>query len=264
MWNKLLIGDAKLSLASRLPQEVFSDPQWEDLLQRWRRGAYRAAFFRDLVLAEAQRWPSKPVILDIGCGRGFDGERGLQASLAEAASQYLGVEPDASIRPSRCFAKVFPCRLEDAPLAPGSIDVAFAVFVLEHLARPQAFFEALFTALRPGGVFWGFTIDRRHPFAIVSLAAEWLGLKSWLLRRLGDAESYRGPGHYPVYYRANTPAAIRRLATRFRSIRTATLHQEGQFDAYLPSRVRPLSRLFDRICYRIGVQGPMLVARLEK
>lgn len=248
----------------RETREPFSNAMWEDLSRRWAQGAYRATFFRDLILADARRWRPKPVLLDIGCGRGFDGVAGLQETLAEAAGQYLGVEPDASIRLASCFTAVHHCRLEDAPLAPGSIDLAFAVFVIEHLPRPREFFEALFTALAPGGVFWGFTMDRRHPFAIASLAAEWLGVKGWILRRLGNAEAARGPGHYRAYYRANTPAAIRRFSRRFRSIRTVNLHQEGQLDAYLPPRARPVSRFFDRMFARLGAPGPMLVVRLEK
>jgi SAM-dependent methyltransferase len=244
--------------------EAFSDATWEDFFQRWRQGAHRASFFRDMVLTDVRRFHPKPVLLDIGCGRGFDGETGLQQSLAEVAGRYIGIEPDASIRMSDCFTQVHHCTLEDAPLVPASIDVAFAVFVVEHLPCPREFFDKLFTVLVPSGVFWGFTIDLRHVFALLSLAADRLRVKGCLLRRMGNTEAARGPAHYRTYYRANTPSAIRRCIGPFRSIRMMNLHQAGQFDAYLPAWVRPASRWLDRIVAAVGLPGPMLVVRLEK
>jgi SAM-dependent methyltransferase len=244
--------------------EAFSDATWEGFHQRWRQGAYRASFFHDMILADARRFQPKPALLDIGCGRGFDGEPGLQQSLAEAAGRYVAIEPDASIRLSECFTEVHRCALEEAPLAAASIDLAFAVFVVEHLRTPQSFFDKLIEILVPGGVFWGFTVDLRHAFALLSLAADRLGVKDWCLKNVGSAEVLRGPGHYRAFYRANTPNAIRRCASRFRCVRLMNLHQEGQFDAYLPRWARPGGRWLDRLAAALGLPGPMLVMRLAK
>jgi SAM-dependent methyltransferase len=176
----------------------------------------------------------------------------------------VGVEPDASVRLSGCFTEVHRCTLESAPLAAASIDLAFAVFVIEHLRCPQEFFDQVFKVLVPGGVFWGFTIDVRHVFALFSLLADGLEVKSWILRCVGNTEAMRGPGHYRTFYRANTPRAVRRYTTRFRSVRLVNLHQEGQFDAYLPSCARRGGRWLDRFVATVGLPGPMLVVRLEK
>jgi SAM-dependent methyltransferase len=245
-------------------REPFSDATWGELLRRWCQGAYRASFFRDMILTDVRRLGPEPALLDIGCGRGFDGEPGLRRSLAELAGQYVGIEPDASIPVLDGCTQVHRCPLEDAPLAPATIDVAFAVFVIEHLRRPQAFFDKVFEILADGGVFWGFTIDLRHFFALVSLAAEGLGVKEWCLKRLGATETMRGPGHYRAFYRANTPCAIRRCAGRFRSVRMMNLRQSGQLDAYLPQWARPGGRWLDRLTAALRLPGPMLVVRLEK
>ena len=244
--------------------EPFSDATWEDFLRRWLLGAYRASFFHDMVLADVRRLGPKPAVLDIGCGRGFDGDPALQRSLAELAGRYVGIEPDLSVRLSDCFTQVHRCTLEAASLAPSSIDVAFAMFVLEHVPCPQAFFVRLFDVLSTGGVFWGFTIDLRHMFALISLATERLGLKGWCLKRLGATEMARGPGHYPAFYQANTPSAIRRWGGRFRSVRLMNLYQAGQFDAYLPRWAHRAGRAIDRLTALLGLPGPMLVVRLEK
>ena len=245
-------------------REEFSDATWEELRRRWRQGAYRAGFFRDVILADARRFGPSPRLLDIGCGSGLDGDPAIQQALAGAAGRYVGVEPDASVPIPPCVAEAHRCCLEDAPLLPSSIDVAFASFVLEHLRRPHAFWAKLWEILSPGGVFWGFTIDWRHFFGPVSLLAERSGLKSWYLRRVRSGGTLASVVTYPTYYRANTPRAIRRHAGRYASVRFMNLHQTGQFDAYLPRWLHPASHLVDRLTAGLRLPGPTLVMRLEK
>jgi SAM-dependent methyltransferase len=244
--------------------DEFSDTAWADWLGRWRLGAYRAGFFRDLILADAQRLGPRPTLLDIGCGSGLDGDPAMQQSLADVAGRYVGIEPDLSMAVAPCFTEVHRCRLEDAPLAPGSIGVAFAVFVIEHLRRPRDFWRRLFELLAPGGVFWGFTIDRRHFFGPASLLMERTGLKRWYVDRVRRAGAVSNVRTYPVCYRANTPGEIRRQVGQFRSARFMNLHRMGQFDAYLPGWLQPAGRFVDRLTAGLGLPGPMLVVRLEK
>jgi hypothetical protein len=71
-----------------------------------------------------------------GCGHGFDGDEALQRSIAQAAGAYLGIEPDESVMLGPYVTESHRCFFEDAPVQDGSIDVAFAVIVLEHLADP--------------------------------------------------------------------------------------------------------------------------------
>jgi SAM-dependent methyltransferase len=58
---------------------------WETYHARYRAGAWRAPIFRDMVLSDIRSAGSGACVLDIGCGRGFDGDSRLQRSLAEAA-----------------------------------------------------------------------------------------------------------------------------------------------------------------------------------
>jgi SAM-dependent methyltransferase len=245
-------------------QEEFSDATRAEWLRRWRLGGYRAAFFRDLILADARRLGPRPTLLDIGCGAGLDGDPVLQQSLADVAGRYIGIEPDSSMTVGQGFTEVYRCALEDAALAPSSIDVAFAVFVIEHLRRPVDFWERLFELLVPGGVFWGFTIDLRHFFGLASILVEKAGWKRWYLDRVRRAESLAKVRTYPAYYRANTPGEIRRQVGRFRAARFMNLHRTAQFDAYLPHWLQPAGRLVDRLTGAVGLPGPMLVVRLEK
>ena len=86
--------------------------------------------FRDMVQQDLQRRGSRrPTVLDIGCGRGFDDDVKLQASLAACAERYIGVEPDVDADLAAHFSETHRCLFEDAPIAPGSVDLAFAVMV---------------------------------------------------------------------------------------------------------------------------------------
>jgi len=245
-------------------REPFSDATWNAFLRRWEQGDYRASFFRDMVLTDVRRLGPRPTVLDIGCGRGLDGEPALQRSLAEQSGAYVGIEPDPAIPAADWFTQVHRCRLEDAPLEPASIDVALAVFVIEHVRSPKTLFRKIFEVLVEGGVFWAFTIDARHVFALASLLAQGLRIKQWCIHHARDAGVRCDVEVYPTYYRANTPCAIRRYSAGFRSVRVMNLHQTGQFDAYLPRRAHPCSHGLDRLAALLRLPGPMLVARLEK
>ncbi len=134
---------------------------------RFRCGEWRATVFQDLVLADIRRSVS-PTVIDIGCGSGFDDSRDLQIALAQSAGRYIGIEPDPGVALSNIFAETHRCLFEEAPLQAESVDVAFCVMVLEHLEHPQAFWDKVHAVLRPGGVFWGFSLDARFYFPRLS------------------------------------------------------------------------------------------------
>jgi len=136
--------------------------------------------------------------------------------------------------------------------------------VLEHVASPERFFGKLHDALAPGGVFWGFTVDRRHYFSCASRIMELLHLKDrylrWHLGRRGDAPYH----NYPTCYRANSPRQVARHARQFAQCETANFHRIGEEDYYLPWLLRPLGRLADRAIDVLRLPGAILVCRLQK
>src|SRR5438067_623928 len=135
-----------------------SVPELSLAATRYRQGENRGTIFRDLVLGSLSSIGSdKPTVLDVGCGRGLDGDPNLQESIARSA-RLIGVEPDTSRPAAPCFSQVYPCSLEDVPLPCGSVTVVYAVFVLEHLACPTRFWRKIYDLLVPGGVFWGLTV----------------------------------------------------------------------------------------------------------
>ena len=243
------------------------EARWRPFVERYAKGSWRAPIFRDMLLEEARAFKergSAPVMLDIGCGRGFDDDPGLQQSLALAAGSYLGVEPDPDIALKELFSRVWRSPLEEADIAPESVDIAFAVMVLEHIARPRLFWDRLRDILKPGGVFWGFTVDARHPFVLVSRCMERLRLKERYLSKLRGGTSEERYENYPVFYRTNTPAAVRSFTRGFTEVYFPPLKRVERFDYYLPGPLRPLASLYSRCGAALNLPSSILAVRVEK
>jgi SAM-dependent methyltransferase len=240
---------------------AIANERWASYRDRFRSGSWRAPIFRDMVLADIRAVGPDVTVLDIGCGHGFDGDARLQQSLAEASSRYLGVEPDAAIEVGDCFAEVHRSFLEDATIAPGSVHVALAVMVLEHVATPERFWDKLRAVLAPGGVFWGFTMDGRHRFCRASRFAERLRLKDLYLRWLRGERGRDRYENYPVHYRCNTPEQVKAQAHGFASCECLTLGRVGQLDYYLPRALRPIASGLDRWDLWLDRPGSILAIR---
>lgn len=235
------------------------------VLGRYRGGEPRNLIFRDLILGSVARVRADVVsVLDIGCGHGLDGSLELQRSIADAAGRFIGVEPDPDIQPPAHFTEVHRCLLEDAPLAPGSIHVAYSAFVLEHVATPQRFWDRIYDALAPGGVVWGITVDARHPFRLASGLLERLQLKDAYLDLLRGRRGIDRYENYPTHYRTNAPRQIRGQTRRFTRAAFLSLHREGQLDYYVPRSYRWAMRLMERAAMTLRLPGSVLLVRLTK
>jgi SAM-dependent methyltransferase len=246
------------------PPDAEPEPRWAPYVRRYRDGEWRDRIFRDLVAEDARKMGEAPTILDIGCGRGLDGNVELQRSLADLAGRYIGIEPDPDVPLADHFGEAHRALFEEAPIGAGSVDVAFAVMVLEHLPSPGAFWEKLRATLRPGGVFWAMTVDGRHPFALASRWADRMHLKTRYLNLLRGERGVQRYEDYPVYYRSNTPAQVRRQAAGFRSVDLINFSRVGQWSPYLPPPLRPLADYCDRRSMRRGRPGTLLMIRAEK
>jgi SAM-dependent methyltransferase len=233
-------------------------------LQAYRQGRWRALILSELILDDMRRIGSSPTVLDIGCGKGFDDSPELQSRIAASAGRYIGVEPDSTIECPPWLTTVYRSTLEEAPIEPGSIQVAFAIMVLEHVTQPGPFFDKLHSVLAPNGVFWGLTVDARHWFRYASTLLERLHIKNWYLDRVAGTVSEGRYVNYPTAYRANSPWQIERLARGFSSAEFASLQKVGQLDSYLPRPLRSPAALVDRFLTGLHLPGAILVCRLVR
>ncbi len=242
-----------------------SDEAWAPYIARYHSGEWRDRIFRDMFLADVARMGRKPTILDIGCGEGLDGSVELQRSIAAASGRFIGIEPDPEIALGDHFTETLRCCFEEAPLAPASIDLACAVMVLEHLPRPEVFWDKLWEVLADGGVFWGLTVDARHVFSRLSLWADRLKIKNlymdFVLGRGAESGRYR---NYPTYYRTNTPVQILRFAHAFRSTEFINFSRVGQWSPYLPRSLQGIARGIDERSIRKKQPGTLLAVRAVK
>lgn len=243
------------------------DQQWLSYSQRYMAGEWRAPIFRDMILADAAMLAGESghlSILDIGCGGGFDSDARLQESISAVADEYIGVEPDVAVDLGPIFSAYHRCCFEDAPLADESIDIAFAVMVLEHFENPRAFWDKVHRVLRKGGVFWGFTVDARHWFVTASAVTGKLGVKDFYLDLLHGRRGVERYENYDVFYRTNTPRQIQAFTRAFTSTTVLNFLRVGQMDFYLPPGFRWLGRWADRAAIGGGRPGNLLAVRVRK
>lgn len=156
-------------------------------------------------------------VLDIGCGRG-----GLVEQLDHPLPQVVGIDPDwLSLQEHRLKLTSAVAFSDDLPFAPNTFDVAFASWVLEHLARPFLTFQSIARVLKPGGVFVFITPNGRHPLALLNKTMGRLGrlqgrLVAGLYGRSADDT-------FATHYRANSQPDLENLATQS-GFRLTSLH----------------------------------------
>jgi SAM-dependent methyltransferase len=239
-------------------------PRYARSLARYRSGTWRDRIMHDLIIEDAQLLNRPCTFLDIGCGKGFDDDLPLQVSLSNHASRYIGVEPDQQVALGPHFTDSYRCLFEQAPIPSASVDIAFAIMVIEHLSEPQKFWDKVRDVLVPGGVFWGLTIDNRHPFAKFSLLAEKLRIKDIYMRMLMGERGEERYLNYPVYYRSNSPLQVCSYLQSFQSSEVINFSREDQLEAAFPRRLRPVVRAYDRWGMARGKPGTLLAIRAVK
>ena len=233
-----------------------------EVTRRYQQGECRSPIFRDVIQESIRQHGDR--VLDIGCGHGFDDNAEMQQSIASLASHFVGIEPDPEIQIPEYFNEVHHSVLESAPLRKHSIDVAYSVFVLEHIKDADLFWQKIDDVLAPGGVFWGFTVDGRHPFRMASDAMESIGVKDFYLNRIQGRRGEERYENYPTWYRANTPRSIDKFTDRFATTSYLSLHRPGQLDYYFPQIVRPMTRTCEWLMMKARCPGSVLVVRAEK
>jgi SAM-dependent methyltransferase len=239
---------------------------WRTWLARLNSWEWRTPVFFEIVSREigVRSGATRPAVLDIGCGLGFDGEVRFQQALAAQAGRFIGVEPDFTVDPPQIFSEVHRTTLEDAPIARGSVEVAYAIMVLEHVADPAAFWSRLYDILAPGGVFVAFSVNAAHWFAPLARLLSAMRLKSRYLDLVHGKRGMERYADYPVYYRTNTLRQVRRVAGGFRSIAALPFGPAGIVASYAPRRLRPIVRAADRLAYRLHGQPINIMIRAER
>jgi SAM-dependent methyltransferase len=147
-------------------------------------------------------------VLDVGCGRGAIAPFPWEAY---PSVKLWGIDPDPTAVENphlEAFTLMTPNANWEIPS--GTVDLAIARYVLEHVEDPVAFFRNLSRVLKPGGKFIFLTPNRWHPAMI---ASHWLpyGIKQRILALTKRADPH---DVFPTCYLLNSASAVARAVRR--------------------------------------------------
>lgn len=147
-------------------------------------------------------------VLDVGCGRGTVSPYPWHK---HSNIRLWGIDPDPTAAENPHLESF--TLLTDDPnwqIPSGTVDLAVARYVLEHVADPNSFLRNLSRVLKPGGKFLFLTPNRWHPAMI---ASHWLpyGVKQRILALTKRADPH---DVFPTCYLLNSAAALKPAAQR--------------------------------------------------
>ena len=151
-----------------------------------------------------QHLDSSSNVIDLGAGAGSF----YKYKLKGCVSRIVGVDAGPRVLSNPLLDEGRVGDLCALPFPEASFDVAFSIYVLEHIADPNRFCREVARVLKPGGWFLALTPNRYH---YVSLAAAATPLRFHRffnrLRGVGDEDSFR------TEYRLNTRRSLTRHFT---------------------------------------------------
>jgi SAM-dependent methyltransferase len=179
-------------------------------------------------------------VLEIGCGPAL---HPAIACLADLPAQLDGVDPSEEVHRHPHLSLRWQAPLEEAAVPENTYDLAVAFNVVEHLANPRPFLEAVHRVLKPGGVFWALTPHANHPFCMLSRALDVMTVKYVIARHNA------GVNDYPAYYRLNRKRQVRRAikGLGFDAPRFEHFTAPGWHVGYFPRALHWGPVLFDRL-----------------
>lgn len=158
--------------------------------------------------------------LDVGGGRDvFPSHPRLAAELATRVGVLVGVDPSPNVHENPYVHRKVQAFIEDYA-ADEPFDLLTLRMVAEHIMNPDAATAALARLTRPGGRMVVYTVNKLTPLAAAAWAVPFRfhhAVKR-VLWRTDEKDTF------PVAYRMNTRAALRRLFTAHGFRETAFAH----------------------------------------
>jgi len=141
-------------------------------------------------------------VLDIGAGAGELNAYQLRGRVREI----IGVDLDPRVQTNPLLDRGIVGNATALPLEDRSVDLAFSIYMMEHVARPASFIREIRRVLRPGGFYLALTPNVRHYVCLASRITPEC-FHRWFRRRHMNVNE---DDTFGTYYRLNTRSDLRR------------------------------------------------------
>lgn len=178
--------------------KIFRTQYWDERLYPSSAIRDPAEYFAEFLNA---RVTENSDVLDIGAGAGERNGYNLKGRCRSVT----GVDFDPRVVENPLVDRGVIQQDESIPLADNSVDIAFSIYVLEHVENSAGFCAEVARVLRPGGEFWALTPNTCHYVPLVARLTP-QAFHKWL-------NEMRGRDHddtFPTYYRLNSRKSLRR------------------------------------------------------
>lgn len=190
-------------------------------------------------------------VLNIGAG---EGRSESFRAVMRKQPYVVGIDPHETVMSNATLDERYQLTMEDyAATHPERFDVAFSIYVLEHVADPDRFINACASVLKPGGRLFGLTLNRYQYFGFVTWATTRLGVSEAVLKRIKSQDEI-DQYHFPTQYRLNTIGTISKHleSAGFSSVEFRCFDQPERYAWYLPKRLSGFSHGYAKAAYRVG------------
>ncbi len=184
-------------------------------------------------------------ILDAGCGDTLM----LMNRYAPHVKFAVGTDVVTPSYPPAPNGAVTIADLGALPFEDQSFDLVVSRSVVEHLEFPRAVFAELRRVLRPGGRVVFATPNKYYYSCLVAIAVSYRWKDAFMRWAYGE-DSYH---HFPVFYRANTRAALRRIADEV-GLRVTRVDAIRHFPFYF---------MFSPLLFRLGMLYDWTITALK-
>ena len=184
-------------------------------------------------------------LLDAGCGDTLM----LMNRYAPHVKFVVGADVVTPSHPPAPNGAVTIADLGALPFEDQSFDLVVSRSVVEHLEHPQAVFAELRRILRPGGRIVFATPNKYYYSCLVAIALSYRWKDAFMKWAYGE-DSYH---HFPVFYRANTRSALRRIAAEV-GLRVTRVEAIRHFPFYF---------MFSPMLFRVGMLYDWVITGLR-
>jgi len=184
------------------------------------------------------------VLLDAGCGADLP----LLSRYGSKVSLGIGVDLCPPSVQANGHIRPIVGNLEELPLQAGSIDLVISRSVFEHIENPVRVFREINRVLRPKGKLI-FTTPNKYYYSCLIARLTPESAKDYYFKRVFEELPY---DHFPVYYRANTEKAFRKLSTA----------AKFRLEKIEPIRHHPYYLMFSPLLFRLGILYDRLITAL--